>query len=196
MSCCAVIAFAGTAQAREQQPGSGDDFNWAFSDYGETAWGLLVLYTTSNNPDVGMPAINECRASALFFTVFVLVTAFFETNMWLAYVYDEYEREHKRMHQSVVRVRERALSRAFRTLAGPRSSVRLRQGVAGNEETGVEAEISRSRIEALFQELNQYSEIKYIDDEKARLLFAMLDASGDGKIQAAEFGHLCDLLHM
>ena len=143
-----------------------------------------------------MPAINECRAAALFFTVFILVTAFFETNMWLAYVYDEYEREHKCMHQSVVRVRERALSRAFQVLACKPESLGTGLNAVEHLDRGREAQISRGRIKALFQELNRYSAIKYIDDEKARLLFAMLDASGDGKIQAAEFTHLCDLLHM
>ena len=132
----------------------------------------------------------------LFFTVFILVTAFFETNMWLAYVYDEYEREHKCMHQSVVRVRERALSRAFQALACQPEPLGTALSAVGNIERGTEAQISRGRIKALFQELNRYSAIKYIDDEKARLLFAMLDASGDGKIQAVEFTHLCDLLHM
>eukprot|EP00937_MAST-01D_sp_MAST-1D-sp2_P005471 g5471.t1 len=186
----AAVGFAGTGQASQAQPGGGAEFSWAFGSYGEAAWALLVLFTTANNPDVAMPAINAHRAAAVFFAVFVLLAAFVEANLWLAAVYHEYVVDHERLHLAVVRVRERSLAKAFAALVSAPPHLRRNSAVC------LRAQASKRRVFALFRELNRYHDISFIDDSKARLLFAMLDKSGDGAIQQREFVHLCDLLHI
>ncbi|KAM0855826.1 hypothetical protein ACQ4PT_049531 [Festuca glaucescens] len=62
-----------------------------FSSYGETLYQMFVLFTTSNNPDVWVPAYKISRWYSLFFIVYVLLGVYFLTNLILAVIYDSFK---------------------------------------------------------------------------------------------------------
>ena len=175
-----MVVFAGTDQARAAQP-DGGEFAWAFSSLPATAWSLFVLMTTSNSPDVIMPAYNGSRWAALFFTLFVSVGVFFVSNFLLSIVYHEYTTEHAAQALEHAALREGHLRAAFALLAADR----VRDGLRV---------VEKSRLLALFRELNSYRRIEYISRDKALLLHAMLDSSGDSLVNREDFCRLCELL--
>nr|KJB31686.1 hypothetical protein B456_005G201400 [Gossypium raimondii] len=64
-----------------------------FTSYGTTLYQMFVLFTTSNNPDVWIPAYKASRWYCLFFVLFVLIGVYFVTNLILAVVYDSFKSE-------------------------------------------------------------------------------------------------------
>ncbi|KAK4386003.1 Two pore calcium channel protein 1A [Sesamum angolense] len=64
-----------------------------FTSYGATLYQMFILFTTSNNPDVWIPAYKASRWYCLFFVLYVLVGVYFVTNLILAVVYDSFKSE-------------------------------------------------------------------------------------------------------
>ncbi|KAK7845064.1 two pore calcium channel protein 1a, partial [Quercus suber] len=62
-----------------------------FTSYGTTLYQMFVLFTTSNNPDVWIPAYKASRWFCLFFVLYVLLGVYFVTNLILAVVYDSFK---------------------------------------------------------------------------------------------------------
>ncbi|KAJ9170953.1 hypothetical protein P3X46_019012 [Hevea brasiliensis] len=62
-----------------------------FTSYGTTLYQMFVLFTTSNNPDVWIPAYKDSRWYCLFFVLYVLLGVYFVTNLILAVVYDSFK---------------------------------------------------------------------------------------------------------
>ena len=65
---------------------SGEQRAAVFPTFGEGFYNLLILLTTSNYPDVMMPAYNGDRITFLFFLAFLLIGFFFLMNLFLAVV--------------------------------------------------------------------------------------------------------------
>ncbi|CAM0882105.1 unnamed protein product [Alopecurus aequalis] len=64
-----------------------------FTSYGVTLYQMFVLFTTSNNPDVWVPAYKISRWYSLFFIVYVLLGVYFLTNLILAVIYDSFKEQ-------------------------------------------------------------------------------------------------------
>jgi hypothetical protein len=188
-----MISFAGTNQAKAVQP-DGTPFMWAFDSFSSAAWSLYVTFTSSNTPDVMMPAYNNNRFAAAYFLIFILSGVFFVSNFMLAIVYSEFKSEHTRVKQRIAGTKARHLKCAFRLISRPPRSDE------GDHQRDRSGELHRVADQAsllcVFEELNLYSGIKYISNEKAAILFAMLDQSGDGLVYQRDFGRLIDMLHM
>ena len=175
-----MVAFAGTDQTRAAQP-DGGIFAWAFSSLPTTAWSLFVLMTTSNSPDVIMPAYNGSRWAALYFVLFVSVGIFFVSNFLLSIVYHEYTTAREQQALEHAALRAGHLRSAFELLAVDR----VRDGLRV---------VEKAALLAIFRELNSYRGIAYISANKAALLHAMLDTSGDSLVALDDFCRLCELL--
>jgi hypothetical protein len=62
-----------------------------------TGWyGLFVLQTTVDNPDVMLPYFSESRLSAIFFIAFLFLNTILIVNMILALFYTAYKAEVKK----------------------------------------------------------------------------------------------------
>ncbi|KAL6561617.1 mitochondrial thiamine pyrophosphate transporter [Orobanche minor] len=81
-SWLAYVIFEDTVQGRT-----------LFTSYGATLYQMFVLFTTSNNPDVWIPAYKASRWYCLFFVLYVLLGVYFVTNLILAVVYDSFKSE-------------------------------------------------------------------------------------------------------
>ena len=188
-----MISFAGTNQAKAVQP-DGTPFMWAFDSFSSAAWSLYVTFTSSNTPDVMMPAYNNNRFAAAYFLIFILSGVFFVSNFMLAIVYSEFKSEHTRVKQRVAGTKARHLNSAFRLISRP---PRSDEGDHQSDRSGeLHSVADQASLLCVFEELNLYSGIKYISNEKAAILFAMLDQSGDGLVYERDFGCLIDMLHM
>ena len=63
-----------------------------FDSYGDTYFSLVILITTSNFPDIMLPAYNTSTWYTVFFVVFVIFGVFFLMNVLLAVIFDNYKR--------------------------------------------------------------------------------------------------------
>ncbi|KAG9142763.1 hypothetical protein Leryth_005509 [Lithospermum erythrorhizon] len=68
-----------------------------FTSYGTTLYEMFVLFTTSNNPDVWIPAYKVSRWYCLFFVLYMLLGVYFVTNLILAVVYDSFKSQDCRL---------------------------------------------------------------------------------------------------
>ena len=76
-----------------------------FDSYGDTYFSLVILITTSNFPDIMLPAYNTSTWYTVFFVVFVIFGVFFLMNVLLAVIFDNYKRRVEWTSQS--RAKER-----------------------------------------------------------------------------------------
>ncbi|CDP14785.1 unnamed protein product [Coffea canephora] len=151
--------------------------NTVFTSYGMTLYQMFVLFTTSNNPDVWIPAYKASRWYCLFFVLFVLLGVYFVTNLILAVVYDSFKNELVKQVAEKDRLRIRTLSKAF-TLA----------------DTYNLGFLDKDQCIRLFEELNKYRTLPKISKEDFELIFDELDDSHDFKINLNEFADLCNAI--
>ncbi|PWA87393.1 ion transport domain-containing protein [Artemisia annua] len=125
---------------------------------------LFVLFTTSNNPDVWIPAYNSSRWSSLFFVLFVLLGVYFLTNLVLAVVYESFECGLAKQVSEKDQKKEKILRRAF--------------DVIDDYHVGY---LNRGQCMSLLINLKDYRTLPNISDEEFELIFDTLDGSHDFK---------------
>ncbi|CAI9782265.1 unnamed protein product [Fraxinus pennsylvanica] len=148
-----------------------------FTSYGTTLFQMFVLFTTSNNPDVWIPAYKSSRWSCLFFVLYVLLGVYFVTNLILAVVYNSFKSELVKQVAEKDRVRMRILKKAFNLI--------------DNNDLGY---LNKDQCIRLFEELNKYRTLPKISREDFELIFDELDDSHDFKINLDEFADLVNAI--
>ncbi|RYR43371.1 hypothetical protein Ahy_A08g039791 isoform H [Arachis hypogaea] len=145
-----------------------------FTSYGATLYQIFVLFTTSNNPDVWVPAYKASRWYCLYFIIFVLLGVYFVTNLVLAVVYDSFKSELVKQVFEMDRMRRAMLEKAFNLL--------------DTHSTGY---LNKDQCIRLFEELNKYRTLPKITKEEFELIFDELDDSRDVKLNKDEFADIC-----
>ncbi|PPD81440.1 hypothetical protein GOBAR_DD21635 [Gossypium barbadense] len=139
-----------------------------FTSYGTTLYQMFVLFTTSNNPDVWIPAYKASRWYCLFFVLFVLIGVYFVTNLILAVVYDSFKSELAKQVSEMDRNRRSILCKAF--------------DLIDDYNVGF---LNKEQCIHLFEELNKYRSLPKISREEFELIFDELDDSHDFKLDIA-----------
>ncbi|KAI3718455.1 hypothetical protein L6452_19327 [Arctium lappa] len=148
-----------------------------FFSYPATLYQMFVLFTTSNNPDVWIPAYKSSRWSSLFFVLYVLLGVYFVTNLVLAVVYDSFKSQLVKQIAEKDRMRTRILGRAFDLI-----------------DDNAVGTLDKEQCIQLFEELNKYRTLPKISKDDFELIFDALDDSRDFKINAEEFNDLCNAI--
>ncbi|KAI4333961.1 hypothetical protein L6164_018707 [Bauhinia variegata] len=148
-----------------------------FTSYGTTLYQMFVLFTTSNNPDVWIPAYKASRWYCLFFVLFVLLGVYFVTNLVLAVVYDSFKSELAKQVSEMDIMRRNMLEKAFILLTDDR-----------------DGHLNKVQCIKLFEELNKYRTLPKMSSEEYELIFDELDDSHDVKINMDEFADLCNAI--
>ncbi|KAI8551665.1 hypothetical protein RHMOL_Rhmol06G0203600 [Rhododendron molle] len=150
-----------------------------FASFGTTLYQMLILYTTSNNPGVWIPAYKASRWFCLFFILYVLLGVYFVTNLFLAVVYDSFKSQLVKQVVEKDRMRKRILGKAFNLID------KNHQGY-----------LDKDQCILLFEALNTYRTLPKISREDFELIFDELDDSHDFKINMDEFADLCHAIAM
>lgn len=148
-----------------------------FGSLTQGMWSLYVLMTTCNYPDVMMPAYDQNRLVVLYFGLFILTSSFFLMNMLTAAVFNEFGIQ----REEGLRKRRKFRLNGFRMAFGTLSAT-----IPGGTEEGV----PQAAILAVFDELNHYQDIAYIDEDAKARKFLRLDESRTGYLSWTEFKHL------
>ncbi|KAM7495113.1 hypothetical protein LguiB_029722 [Lonicera macranthoides] len=148
-----------------------------FTSYGTTTYQMFVLFTTSNNPDVWIPAYKVSRWYSLFFILYVLLGVYFVTNLILAVVYDSFKSQLAKQVIAKDNMRTRILGKAFNLI--------------DNYNLGY---LNKDQCIRLFEELNKYRTLPKISREDFESIFQELDDSNDFQINLDEFADLCNAI--
>ncbi|XP_075668805.1 two pore calcium channel protein 1-like [Castanea sativa] len=148
-----------------------------FTSYGTTLYQMFVLFTTSNNPDVWIPAYKASRWFCLFFVLYVLLGVYFITNLILAVVYDGFKDQLAKQVSVMDSTRRRILEKAFNLI-----------------DKNNHGFLDKEQCIRLFEELNKYRTLPEISREEFELIFDELDDSHDFKINLNEFSYLCNAI--
>ncbi|CAM9708851.1 unnamed protein product [Ectocarpus sp. 4 AP-2014] len=105
-----VILFSGTQEGGEQ-----------FSDLCEASWRLFVLFTTTNFPIIMITALDQVRATIVFFAFFVILNVFFLAPLSLAFIFNVFRGGQSGIPQMEEEIRLRSTAAAF-TLLDDRQS--------------------------------------------------------------------------
>ncbi|CAL5342606.1 unnamed protein product [Camellia sinensis] len=148
-----------------------------FTSFGTTLYQMFVLFTTSNNPDVWIPAYKASRWYCLYFVLYVLLGVYFVTNLILAVVYDSFKSQLAKQVSEKDRTRKRILGKVFNLI--------------DKNNCGY---LNKEQCIHLFEELNKYRTLPKISREDFELIFDELDDSHDFKINLDEFDDLCNAI--
>ncbi|XP_031253389.1 two pore calcium channel protein 1 [Pistacia vera] len=135
-----------------------------FTSYGTTLYKMLILFTTSNNPDVWIPAYKDNPQMKV-------------TNLILAVVYDSFKGQLAKQVSDMDRMRKSILGKAFNLI--------------DKDNVG---SLDKEQCIQLFQELNKYRTLPKISREEFELIFYELDDTHDFKINLDEFYDLCNAI--
>lgn len=148
-----------------------------FTSYLTTLYQMFILFTTSNNPDVWIPAYKVSRWYCLFFVLYMLLGVYFVTNLILAVIYDSFKNQLAKQVAEMDRMRRRILEKAFNLI--DKSNLGF---------------LKKEQCIHLFEELNKYRSLPKISREDFELIFDELDDSNDFKINLDEFFDLCNAI--
>eukprot|EP00557_Chaetoceros_sp_GSL56_P008415 CAMPEP_0176506338 /NCGR_PEP_ID=MMETSP0200_2-20121128/16977_1 /TAXON_ID=947934 /ORGANISM="Chaetoceros sp., Strain GSL56" /LENGTH=835 /DNA_ID=CAMNT_0017905957 /DNA_START=250 /DNA_END=2757 /DNA_ORIENTATION=+ len=155
-----VAAFYNTSEGSEH-----------FSNLIEALWSLFTSMTTVIYPDVMMAGYNENRFVALFFVIYMILVFFFFQNVILGYICNIYKNRHDAKDAELEKAREDYCRKAFDVLT------------SGDVEY-----VTRQQLMGVFMILNQEcDEIGAVEEERAELIFAILDKDGSEKLELNEF---------
>lgn len=145
-----------------------------FRNLPEALTSLLVLLTTSNNPDVMIPAYTQNRAFALFFIVFTLIGSLFLMNLLTAIIYNQFRGYlMKSLQTSLFRRRlgARAAYEVLASRAGPAGTTPELVGV--NPETFLpvlqKTQLNKTHKQAIMQKVQSYEGRPMLADEFQKL---------------------------
>ncbi|CAL4955168.1 unnamed protein product [Urochloa decumbens] len=138
---------------------------------------MFVLFTTSNNPDVWVPAYKSSRWYALFFVIYVLLGVYFLTNLILAVIYDSFKEQLAKQLAQMDSIRKNILQKAFDLI-----------------DTNGQGYLNKEQCLSLLDELNKYRSLPKTSREDFELIFTELDQSGDFKVTPEEFADLCNTI--
>lgn len=150
-----------------------------FTTYSTTLYQMSILFTTSNNPDVWLPAYKSSRFTSLFFILYILFGVYFIMNLILAVVYDSFKGQLAKLLINEEDKRQQVLSAAFKLI----------------DEQG-RGYLDVPQCAKLFKELNKYRTLPKIADDDMEAVFYALDDSGDFKINREEFSDLCKAISL
>ncbi|CAA6661126.1 unnamed protein product [Spirodela intermedia] len=156
-----------------------------FTSFSETLYNMFVLFTTSNNPDVWIPAYKSSRWSCLFFVLYVLLgcTSSLIWFLLLSMIASKHSYHLLFVFQLAKQVIEmdsmriRILRKAFSTID------KYNYGY-----------LNKNQCINLFEELNNYRSLPKTSKEDFESIFSELDDSGDFKINVDEFTDLCNAI--
>ncbi|ETV81430.1 hypothetical protein, variant [Aphanomyces astaci] len=168
-----IVLFSGTPEGDAQMP-----------NMIEASWHFLILLTTSNFPDIMMPAYNANRVTCLFFMLFICFGLFFLMNIVLAVIFNNFARYTEAEASLRHAIRKEKLTQAFQLLATKQEAASRPGG------------IPLDMCVRMFDELNRCQHVSHIQTTKMHQVFAALDTNGDNEIQLDEFLHTCDVLEM
>jgi len=97
-----LVLFAGSAEG-----------TLYFKDMQTSLWSMMVAITTTNFPDLMMPAYCNNRIYSLFFVVFYLVGLFFLFKLVLAFFYSSYRQQIEKQAKRFVELQTNYMQRAF-----------------------------------------------------------------------------------
>ena len=97
--------FAGQIEGTE-------NFNGTFNSF----WSIFVLLTTSNYPDIMLPAYSNFRPIFIFFGSFLVLGLFLFMNMLLAIFYNSYQEKSTKIIEECDKVRNKYLNAKFKSL--------------------------------------------------------------------------------
>lgn len=87
-----------------------------FKDFGSATWHMLVLLTTTNYPDVMLPAYGSHRYFYVYFGIYLIVGLILLFNMLLAIFYSNYTNRFQQSISDYDKDREEYLSEMFQKL--------------------------------------------------------------------------------
>ncbi|KAF5803077.1 putative Two pore calcium channel protein [Helianthus annuus] len=148
-----------------------------FLSYSATLYQMFVLFTTSNNPDVWIPAYKSSRWSSLFFILYVLLGVYFVTNLVLAVIYDSFKLELLKQVVAKGDMRTGTLRMVFNLIDSRGAGY-----------------LDKEQCFKLLEELNNYRTLPKISKEDFELIFNTLDHIGNDKISAEEFNDIYDAI--
>ncbi|XP_038166206.1 two pore calcium channel protein 2 isoform X3 [Arvicola amphibius] len=145
-----------------------------FQNLPEALTSLLVLLTTSNNPDVMIPAYIQNRVSALFFIIFTLIGSLFLMNLLTAIIYNQFRGYlMKSLQTSLFRRRlgARAAYEVLASTAGQTGATPEAIGVNPEDFLRVLQKTQLHRIfkEAIMQKVRSYEGRPMLADEFQKL---------------------------
>ncbi|KAJ0561104.1 putative Two pore calcium channel protein 1, plant [Helianthus annuus] len=136
-----------------------------FLSYSATLYQMFVLFTTSNNPDVWIPAYKSSRWSSLFFILYVLLGVYFVTNLVLAVIYDSFKLELLKQVVAKGDMRTGTLRMVFNLIDSRGAGY-----------------LDKEQCFKLLEELNNYRTLPKISKEDFELIFNTLDHIGNDKV--------------
>ncbi|KAL2650542.1 hypothetical protein R1flu_018670 [Riccia fluitans] len=160
------ILFEDTVQGKE-----------VFTSYMLTLYGMTILFTTENNPDLWLPAYKQAPISSVFFILYILIGVYFMTNLVLAVIYDSFKGQLAEHFMQEEQRKDELLKITFNLL--------------DQDERGY---LDVKQCSALFRELNNYRTLPNIEEEDMEAVFYALDDSGDFKITLEEFTDICQAI--
>ena len=105
-ACIGKYIFAGTLQGVQYM-----------NDLGDSAFNMMVLMTTSNYPDVMLPAYQQSRRYFFFFGTYLLLGLFFVMNLLLAVIYSNFKSYFEQQIENMDDTRSQYLSDKFKALS-------------------------------------------------------------------------------
>lgn len=147
-----------------------------FQDYMECVWELYVLVTTSNNPDVMLPAVNSNRWYCIFFFLHILICFYVVMNVFLSVAYHSYVENMKEEVTKSSKEKKKKLCQAFDV---------IKINVNGKD-------LVTYRIWKRLMMLTKRS----LSKNQIDLLMLILDTNRSGNIARDEFMNVADLLNV
>ncbi|KAJ0113081.1 hypothetical protein Patl1_02249 [Pistacia atlantica] len=185
-----------------------------FTSYGTTLYKMLILFTTSNNPDVWIPAYKTSRWYCIFFVLYILLGVYFVTNLILAVVYDSFKGQLAKQVSDMDRMRKSILGKAFNlidkdvlfSMLNRMSDPSTKSNVYNCFKNLTNIEQSKrifeegkdGSLELLWERVCALASLSRtlpkISREEFELIFYELDDTHDFKINLDEFYDLCNAI--